>query len=97
MKQRFILAPEAVRDLVEIWRYLKKESNENESVILDKIAYLAANPHIGHWPRDLTSADVRFFLVYSWLVVYRPETTPLQVISILHGRRDVASILEKRF
>ncbi len=27
MKRRYILAPQAARDLVEIWRYLKKESS----------------------------------------------------------------------
>jgi hypothetical protein len=30
------------------------------------------------------------------LVVYRPETKPLQVVSILHGRRDVQQILRGR-
>ena len=46
MKRRYILAPEAARDLVQIWRYLKKESNREtadrvESVIRGKIVYLA--------------------------------------------------------
>jgi plasmid stabilization system protein ParE len=27
--KRYILAPEAARDLVEIWRYVKKESSQN--------------------------------------------------------------------
>ena len=28
MTRRYILAPEAARDLVAIWRYIKKESRE---------------------------------------------------------------------
>jgi plasmid stabilization system protein ParE len=36
---------------------------------------------------------VRFFSVYSYLIVYRPEPKPLQVVTILHGSRDVAGIL----
>jgi len=43
----------------------------------------------------LTSAGVRFFSVYSYLIVYRPETKPLQVVTILHGSRDVAGILSE--
>ena len=101
MTRRYILAPEAARDLVQIWRYLKKENGERtadrvESVIRSKIVFLAEHPRIGHWRRDLTSAEVRFFLVYSYLIVYRTETTPLQVVSILHCRRDVAAVLERR-
>jgi hypothetical protein len=34
--------------------------------------------------------------VYSYLIVYRPETKPLQVAGILHGNRDVERILAKR-
>ena len=101
MKRRYKLAPEAARDLVEIWRYLKKESGQEtadrvESVIRSKFAYLAEFPGAGHWRRDLTAAEVRFFTVYSYLIVYRPESRPLEIVSILHGRRDVARILTER-
>jgi antitoxin ParD1/3/4/toxin ParE1/3/4 len=101
MKRRYTLAPEAGRDLVEIWRYVKKESGQEaadrvESVIRSKFAYLAELPGAGHWRRDLTSAEVRFFSVYSYLIVYRPESRPLEIVSILHGSRDVAAILSER-
>jgi plasmid stabilization system protein ParE len=102
MKRRYILAPQAARDLIAIWRYLKKESSEEtadrvESVIRSKFVYLADVPGGGHWRRDLTSADVRFFSVYSYLIVYRPETKPLQIVAVLHSHRDVAKLLSKRF
>jgi len=45
----------------------------------------------------LTDEAVKFFPVYSYLIVYRPETKPLQVVSILHGRRNVERILKERF
>ena len=101
MKRRYVLAPQAARDLVDIWRYLKKESSQEtadrvESIIRSKFAYLAEFPGGGHWRRDLTSAEVRFFSVYSYLIVYRPETKPLQIVAILHSHRDVAKILPKR-
>lgn len=101
MTRRYILAPEAARDLVAIWRYTKTESSEEtadrlESAIRDKIGLLARSPGVGHWRRDLTSADVRFFPVYSYLIVYRAETKPLQVVSILHGNRDLERVLAKR-
>ena len=50
----------------------------------------------GHSRRDLTDAPVRFFAVYSYLIVYRPETTPLQIVGILHGGRNFEPVLSKR-
>jgi plasmid stabilization system protein ParE len=101
MKRRYVLAPQAARDLVEIWRYITQESNREtadrvESVIRSKFAYLAEFPGGGHWRRDLTEAPVRFLSVYWYLIVYRPETKPLQIVAILHGRRDVAKVLPER-
>jgi plasmid stabilization system protein ParE len=98
---RFVLAPEAARDLVQIWRFLKKEAGQDtadrvERVIRSKFAHLAQFPSAGHLRKDLTAADVRFFAVYSYLIVYRPEIKPLEIVSILHGNRDVAKILGKR-
>jgi len=49
--------------------------------------------------RDVTSLPVRFWTVQrfpNYVIVYRPETVPLQVIAVLHGRRDLKSILDER-
>jgi plasmid stabilization system protein ParE len=69
---RYILALAAASDLVQIWRYLRKESSKAaadrvEPVIREKMAALAITPEMGHWRQDLTSAEVRFFSVYSYL------------------------------
>jgi plasmid stabilization system protein ParE len=52
VKRRFILAPEAARDLVQIWRYLKEESGDNtadrvEAVIRSKLITLRSFPTQG--------------------------------------------------
>jgi toxin ParE1/3/4 len=101
MSGRYLLAPQAATDLVQIWRYIRKQSSKGmadrvESVILDRIRFLAENSGAGHWRRNLTEERVKFFPVYSYLVVYRPDTKPLQIVSILHGRRDVERILRGR-
>jgi plasmid stabilization system protein ParE len=101
MSRRYVLAPEAVLDLVQIWRYIKKNvslqmADRVESVIRDKIVYLAERPGRGHWRKDLTNEPVKFFSIYSYLIVYRPETSPLQVVAIVHGRRDVEELLKGR-
>ena len=46
----------------------------------------------GHSRPDLTTKDVRFWPVRSYLVIYR-ETVPLEIVTILHGARDIHSFL----
>lgn len=101
MKPQYVLAPQAALDLVEIWRYVKERSSiamadHVESVVRQKFVLLAANPEAGHRRSKLTEENVKFFPVYSYLIVYRSETKPLQIVSILHGRRDVEQVLKER-
>jgi plasmid stabilization system protein ParE len=83
MNSRYVLAPQAALDLAEIWQYLNEQSSASladrvESVTKDKFVFLAWPPRAGHRRDDLTIENVRFFLAYSDLVVYRPETRPHQ-------------------
>ena len=101
MSVRYVLAPEAALDLVQIWRYIKKRGSAEmadrvEAVIREKIVFLAGNSGGGHWRKNLTDEPVKFFSVYSYLIIYRPETNPLQVVAILHGYRDVEQLLKDR-
>jgi plasmid stabilization system protein ParE len=102
MGERFVLASLAALDLFEIWEYVKEQStvttaDQAELAIRERIAYLADSPEAGRYRKDLTGEDVKFFPVYSYLIVYRHPTKPLQIASILHGRRDVAQLLKGRF
>jgi hypothetical protein len=49
MSRRYVLAPETALNLVQIWRYIKKNTSLEmaervESVIRDKIVFLAGRP-----------------------------------------------------
>lgn len=56
---------------------------------------LAGMPEMGHVREDLAQASLRFWPVYSYLIVYLPESRPLQILRVLHGARDVRSLLEE--
>src|SRR6266702_6994085 len=101
MKARFVLALQAAEDLANIWRYIKNQSSvamadHVESVIRGKFALLVRTPEAGHYRRNLTNEEVKSFPVDSYLIVYRPATTRLQIVAILHGRRAVGQILRDR-
>jgi plasmid stabilization system protein ParE len=93
----FLLTPRAEQDISDIWDYIASDSVEAADRVLDAleraIDRLSKNPGIGHLREELTDRRHRFFLVYSYLIVYRFETQPLQVIRVLHAARDVQSIL----
>jgi len=44
---------------------------------------------------DLTDRRLKFWSVYSYLVVYDPVGDPLTIVAVLHGVRDVAQILKE--
>jgi hypothetical protein len=44
-------------------------------------------PEMGHTREDLTERPVKFWSVFSYLVVYDPASRPLTVLAVLHGAR----------
>ena len=91
------LTPLAERDLFEIGRYVASDSETRADRVLDTIRQamivLAAQPLIGHQRLDLAPSSYRFWPVYSYLIVYRADRTPLQIVRVLHGARDVSDLL----
>ena len=62
MRARYVLPPEAALDLVRIWRHIKNNASLEmadrvESVIREKIAYLAGSPGAGHRRKDSAAHD----------------------------------------
>lgn len=95
--KRFILTPRAKQDVNEIWDYIAEDNIEAADRVLEALenamAALAKNPSIGHWRDELTGKQHRFFLVYSYLIVDRYETKPVQIIRVLHAARNLQSVL----
>lgn len=98
---QYILAPEARDDLDEIIDYIARDSPQAARRVIEKIRVairrLAEMPRMGHLREDLTDEPLRFWPVYSYLIIYRPERNPLEVVRILHGASDVKSILARGF
>jgi len=94
----FRLSLEARRDIQEVWAYIARDSIEAAGwvrcEIRDACRRLAHHPYSGHSRGDLTTReDVLFWPVYSYLIIYRPDRKPLEILRVLHGNRDVTRIL----
>jgi plasmid stabilization system protein ParE len=91
-------SPEARLDLLDIWEHIADDDVDTadrvEREIEQAISLLARNPGLGHLRRDLTSKPVRFWPIYSYLIIYDSDARPLEVVRILSGYRDVAAILK---
>ena len=53
----------------------------------------------GHLRPDLTARPLRFRTLIrypNYSIVYRPETAPLQIVAVLHGKRNIRRVLKQR-
>ncbi len=96
---KYILSPRALKHLQSIWDFIAADNREAADRIVEELfaafEYLAEWPGSGHTRRDLKERNVRFWPVRSYLVVYREEPIPLRIVAILHGARDIPSIIGK--
>jgi antitoxin ParD1/3/4/toxin ParE1/3/4 len=95
---RYVLTSAAEDDLRNILEFLIVESPSAARRVLDALQdamrLLADRPGLGHRRTDLADEALRFWPVFSYLVIYRSDTVPVQVVRILHGARDVRRLLE---
>jgi plasmid stabilization system protein ParE len=97
----FQLTEDAIFDIDAIWLYLQQkegtETADRTVTELFKAFYnLAEVPDSGHRRSDLTTGRVLFYKVFSYLIIYAPQSQPLQILGVLHGKRNVSRILRQR-
>lgn len=97
---RLVLTPEARQDLLDIWNYIAEDSIDGADQVLDRLydafCSLSQTPGMGHCRLDLADARHRFWNVYSYLIAYRWDTAPLQIIAIVHGARHLEAFFQSR-
>ena len=90
---RYVLTDLAKQDVREIVSYIRKRNPQSarkvQAELREAMRRLAEFPLIGHYRDDITHEPLRFWSVYSYLIAYRPDTKPLQIIRMVHGARDL--------
>jgi plasmid stabilization system protein ParE len=91
------LTSEALRHVDEIGEFIAEDSVDAALRVYDALEeafeQLADMPEMGHTRWDLTDRPLKFWTVYSYLVVYDAASSPLRIVAVLHGARDVARLL----
>ena len=99
----YVLTPLAKADIFEIWSYIANDSedaaNRVEQAIYDACAFVAEAPIRGHARTELTTRSLLFWPLVrypNYSIVYRPQTKPLQIVAVLHGKRNIRRIVNER-
>jgi plasmid stabilization system protein ParE len=100
LKPLFLLTPKARGDLKEILLDIAEDSPDTaerlRSEFFEGLQSLGRSPGIGHYHDELLGRKHRFWNFYSYVVAYVWEAKPIQVISVVHGARDLAVFFAQR-
>lgn len=94
------LSPECVEDLQSIWQFIAADNAEAADKLLDQ--FFDAFENLSQWPKqghrraDLTNRAVRFWPLGKYLVVYRETRHVLEIVAVLHGARDIPTVIGYR-
>jgi toxin ParE1/3/4 len=99
--RRYELTTEAQHDLETIADYLVQEASVERAIKVLKefdqaFLKLAKMPGMGHFPEDLLNKKYKFWSVYSYVIAYRWEVTPIQIIAVVHGARNLDAFFGRR-
>jgi len=96
----FRLALEASHDLTEIYEYIAQDNVDAADRVLEELLEamqgLAEMPGKGHSREGLTRRPVLFWTVRSYQIIYKSGTQPLEIVAVLHGKRNIRRILKER-
>lgn len=97
-KPPYALSAAARLDLLQAWNYLAEQASLKiaDKVLADienEMRKIAKAPGLGHKRPDLTERDILFFRAHSYLIIYRTDKKPLNILRVLHAARDVKSLL----
>ncbi|MFY7836918.1 MAG: type II toxin-antitoxin system RelE/ParE family toxin [Novosphingobium sp.] len=100
MAGRYVLSPEAERDIAQIRNFYLEEAGARVArhvvgQIAKAMQFLATSPGAGHRRYDLTNENVRFWPVLSYLIVYDPGMQPIGIARVLHAARDLETLLHR--
>ena len=98
----YVPTPLAKADIFHIWPYIARDNEDAadrvEKAIYDACALVADAPLRGHLRPDFTGRSLRFWTLTrfrNYSVVYRPETSPVEVVAVVQGKRSMGWVLEQ--
>jgi plasmid stabilization system protein ParE len=96
----YVLSADADFDLDEIWEYIAADNIEAADRwigrLFDAFEGIRKTPGVGHRREDLTAYPVLFWPVGAYLIIYRAERRPVEIVAVTQGSRDIPAFLSRR-
>jgi plasmid stabilization system protein ParE len=96
----YVLARDADLDLDSIWEYIAEDDIDAADGWIERLIEafekLGQTPGMGHKRDDLTEYSLLFWPVGSYLIIYRADRIPIEIIAITQGARDIPAFLHHR-
>ena len=94
----YILTETAENDLREVLDYIAGQDGRERALhvhrkFVQAFEALAGAPGMGV-QRELTPPGVRWWTVFRFLVIYQSEASPIEILRIIHGAREIRLLLE---
>ena len=64
--------------------------------LFDAFDALGLTPGMGHRREDLTSFPVLFRPIGAYLIIYRAEGHPIEIVALTQGSRDAPAFMRRR-
>jgi len=96
----YILSTAVEFDLDDVWEYIAADNIDAADrwigKLFDAFEALGQTPGMGHRREDLTGYPVLFWTVGAYLIIYRAERRPIEIVAVTQGSRDVPAFLNRR-
>ena len=90
----------ARNDLKQIHDYIAKDSKYYAQNVVQEIVAntetLTDFPEIGRIVPEISDQNIRELIVYSYRLIYEMSGAGVEILAIIHGRRDFNSIWDAR-
>ena len=90
----------AKNDLKQIHDYIAKDSKYYAQNVVQEIVArtetLTDFPEIGRVVPEISDQNIRELIVYSYRLIYEISESGIEIIAIIHGRRDFNSVWDER-
>lgn len=93
----YVLSEAAQSDVDALASFVFEQSPHAALKLVDAVEsgfmFVAASPRAGRSCPQWGISGLRFWKVYSYLIIYRSDVRPVEIVRVLHGARDVAVVM----
>jgi len=98
---RYKLSPFAQRDLLDIRDYYLEQGSQRAArkmltEFVEAFRSIARTPGMGHRRPDLAGdRELLFWPVLDYLILYRSDRRPIEIVTVVRGSRDIPVVLAR--